>query len=296
MGYCFLGISLLCGSIKGYCGKRLSGQVEKHKDAVYANLLRMLLCTGIGLGIVFFKEGIFSLQIHYNVLFSTFLSGVSTAVFVVSWLLLVRHGAYMLLDVFSMIGVVIPLIGGKIFFQETIKGTQWVGLLILLCAVCIMCSYNNSIKEKITKMSFLLLVVCGTANGITDFSQKLFIKTAEATSVVVFNFYTYFFAALSLGIYYSMIKKSEGKTKEKTNFDKRYVYICVMSVSLFIASYFKTRAASYLSAAELYPMFNGTALILSTFMARIFFHEKISVKCIVGIVLSFIALIFINVL
>lgn len=55
MGYVFLAISLLCGATKGYCGKRTSGHTERITDAVYANLLRMLLCIVIGFFVVLFS-------------------------------------------------------------------------------------------------------------------------------------------------------------------------------------------------------------------------------------------------
>ena len=47
---------------------------------------------------------------------------------------------------------------------------------------------------------------------------------------------------------------------------------------------------------RLYPLFQGSALTMSTIMSAVFFNERLNVKCIVGILISFIALIIINVL
>ena len=69
-----------------------------------------------------------------------------------------------------------------------------------------------------------------------------------------------------------------------------------MSVCLFANSYFKTLAAGILPSAKLYPLNQGASLILSSFMSMIFFKEKMTGKCIIGIILSFIALLVINLL
>ncbi len=48
MGYFYLAISVLCGNIKGFCGKKTSGLTEEMSDAVRFNLVRMMFCIIIG--------------------------------------------------------------------------------------------------------------------------------------------------------------------------------------------------------------------------------------------------------
>jgi multidrug transporter EmrE-like cation transporter len=69
-----------------------------------------------------------------------------------------------------------------------------------------------------------------------------------------------------------------------------------MAVCLFANSYFKTVAAQHLDAIKLYPLNQGGAVILSLLMSSILFKEKINAKCILGIALSFVALLMINLL
>jgi drug/metabolite transporter (DMT)-like permease len=73
-------------------------------------------------------------------------------------------------------------------------------------------------------------------------------------------------------------------------------YVAVMSVCLFLNSYFKTTAAIYLDASQLYPLNQGLVIVLSAIMAAIFFKEKITARCLLGMVIAFAGLIFINVL
>ena len=61
-------------------------------------------------------------------------------------------------------------------------------------------------------------------------------------------------------------------------------------------SYFKTFAAGRLLSAQLYPLAQSGSLILSSIMSAVFFDEKLNLKSVVGITMSFTALIIINVL
>ena len=295
MGYLFLGISLLAGATKGYCGKRMGNFAANTSSAVLLNLIRMLLCTVLGalMVVAYGHTGYFSFD--SRVILISAVSGISTSVFVVTWLICVRKSAYMMLDIFLMLGTLVPMISGYFAFGESITLNQWIGFFVLVIAVIIMCSYNNSIKTKLRLSSFLLLVLCGLANGITDFSQKMFVKMIPQVPISIFNLYSYIFAAITLAVVYAVIAP-----KDKAHFDKslcgKYMYIIIMSVMLIANSYFKTKAATHLDSAQLYPLNQGMALILSTLMASVFFKEKLTAKCVIGICIAFAGLLIMNVL
>jgi len=308
MGYLFLGIALLCGATKGYCGKKSSGFVTEFRDSMLINLIRMLLCILLGCGVLGFGAGFSALAISPPALFMTLLSGVTTSVFVISWLLSVRRGAYMLVDVFLMLGVVVAIFLSWAVLGETVTLKQAIGFVILLGAVYLMCSYQRATKGKLTLLSFALLVLCGVSTGLTDFSQKWFVRTMEETPVSVFQFYTYVFSALTLLIFYVVSGLAERRkataaeavaaAPRKTLRQKLplvlIAYIVVMAVCLYLHSYFKTLAAGELSASQLYPLNQGGGLLLSTAMAAVFFKEKPNASSIVGILLAFAALLLIN--
>lgn len=297
MGYLFLCISLLAGATKGFCGKKTSGYAANSTSAVLINFIRMAMCVIFSAILMLLMGDIRELTLDSMVILISAVSGISTSLFVVTWLLSVRKNAYMMVDVFLMLGTIVPMSLGYFIFSEKIHARQWIGFAVLLVAAIIMCSYNNSIKIKLTPSAFILLLVCGLSNGITDFSQKWFVKSLPSTPVSVFNLYTYVFAALTLAVCYAIFSK-----KEKVRFDNNaasstklvYVFIAIMSVSLIACSYFKTLAAAYLDSAQLYPLNQGAALTLSTLMAAIFFKEKLNLKCVIGIALSFIGLLIMN--
>ncbi len=294
MGYLWLSISLVAGAVKGYCGKKTSGYVNEYKDAMFINAIRMIFCIIIGFFVAIIPEGIGVLSSDNVTLLLALMSGAMTAGFVVSWLISVKTGAYMMLDVFLMMGTIVPIIASSIMFDETPGIIQWIGFLLLVTAVIIMCSYNIQIKGKMSAGSIILLILCGLFNGLTDLSQKLFVKFSPSASAAVFNFYTYIFAAAFLIIMYFVFPKKNKANDMKSNIKPIIGYILVMSVCLFSNSFFKTMAAAYLPSSQLYPLSQGAALILSSLVAAVFFKEKLTKRCIVGIIISFVALLMIN--
>lgn len=82
----------------------------------------------------------------------------------------------------------------------------------------------------------------------------------------------------------------------KRSLDKQtLLYIAIMATFLFCNSYFKTLAATRLSAIQIYPLAQGSALILTLLMSSLFFKEKIKPLCIIGLIIMFTGLIFINI-
>lgn len=301
MGYLFLSLALAAGITKGYCGKRTSAAIVSRSDSMIMNLLRMVVCVFIGLFLLLAQGQISELIPDGFMLFVTALSGIASACFVVSWLLSVRTGAYMMVEVFLLIGVIVPIVLCRVFFGEEIGLWQIVGILILLVAVYIMTTYNSSVKGKLSVGSFILLLICGLSNGVADFSQKLFVKTRPDGSVSAFNLYTYVFAALTLVVAYLIFRAID--KKDGTEIRKPievikpiWYFVLIMAVCLFANSFFKTVAAQYLDAVQLYPLNQGCSVLLALLMSSVIFKEKITFKCVVGICLSFVALLMINLL
>ena len=94
MGYLFLAISLLAGAAKGYCGKKMGSFAVNVQSAVLLNLLRMSLCVVFGILLVFGYNHTGYLTLNPKAIIISALSGVSTAAFVITWLLSVRKSVY----------------------------------------------------------------------------------------------------------------------------------------------------------------------------------------------------------
>lgn len=298
MGYLFLAIALLCGCTKGYCGKKTSGAVKELRDAMLANIVRMLFCVVVGFAVLALQGEVSRLRVDSNTLLIAAFSGIATAMFVVLWLVEVKKGAYMMINVFLLLGSIFPIAVSTVLFGESIKINQIIGFVVLTAAVIVMCSYSNSVKEKMSLTSFILLFLCGLANGAAALSQKLFVVYVKDGSNAVFNLYTYVFSAIVLAACYLLfgIKGTRQSKNVFSNNKALFCYICVMALCLFLYSYFMTMAAAYLPAVILYPLSQGAGLILSSLMAALFFKEKITKTCMLGLILAFAGLIVMNML
>ena len=300
MGYLFCLFALLVGVTKGYCGKKTSGTVTTLPGTMLFNAVRMLICIPIGFLCVLIYTGSPSLAIDGKTLLISVLSGAATSCFVVSWIACVRKGAYMMVDVFLTLGVIVPVVLCRIFFDEAVRWNQILGILLLAAAAYIMCSYNKSIgKAKIKLSSVLLLTFCGAANGLTSFSQKWF-RYESSADVSLFNFYTYIFSAVILIACWLTVRAAHpdqsGGTIDRKTLIRLGGYVTVMSLCLFLHSLFSTMAAGYLASSQLYPLMQGGSLVLSMLMSAVFFGEKINLRCIIGIGVTFAALLCINLL
>lgn len=302
MGYLFLSVSVLSGSIKGFVAKKVSDKTSGLKSAVFTNFIRMLFCIPIGLLFVLVDGGIGNLAVDKKVLAIAALSGITTSVFIVSWLLAVQKSAYTAVDTFVAMGLLVPILLSFAFYKESISCSQIIGLALLLTAVVLMTLYSNQVKTKLTVFSFLLLLAVGFANGVTDFTQKIFTYNANGTPASVFNFYIYVFSAVVLLAVFLCLREkpytAENSDGNKAAaWDKRKtLYIAVMAIFLFCNTYFKTLAADRLPAVQVYPLAQGAALVLSLLMAAFFFKEKIKPLCIVGLIILFIGLLLINII
>ncbi len=291
-GYIFLAFALLGGLFKGFCGKLISNGAETFKQVLSVNIVRMFFCAFIGFCVVTIS-GISSLSVDGPTVAVCLFSAVCMTVFCVCWMFAYRFEAYMYLNIFTMLGAVATCFFGLVVFNEPINASQWVGMAILLVAVYIMTIYNKKLKGKMTFFEVILLIVGALGSSLADFSQKIYTKTI-GTDASVFNFYTYLFSLAILLVATLFVKSPE---KEKKDADKRYLILCfVMSVCLYINSLSKTFAASYLTTAQMYPVLQGANLIFSALMAHIFFKEKVTPRCIVGMTCAFAGLIVMNVL
>ena len=124
------------------------------------NTVRMLACIFVGFAILAFEGDLSILAGSPQLIAIAALSGISTAAFTVTWLLSVKQGAYMMVDVFLLSGVLLPLLLCQFIYGETIALVQWGGITLLIVAGYIVCTYNVSINGK---MSVRALVLCGAS-------------------------------------------------------------------------------------------------------------------------------------
>ncbi len=295
MGYLYTLLAVSSNEVNGYCGKMSSNYTAGLRDAMLFNAIRMGIAVLMAMVISVISGGIQSLKIHSEDVISIVMSGIFNPIFLVTWLISIKTGAYLMVSVFLMLGVIVPSMGSQILYGEMVYPFQWLGFGILLLSAVVLCSYNNKIKTKIRFSDLLLLLACGLSCGLNDFSQKIFTKNASGTPVSTFNCYAFLVAAFVLLMCYFVLPKDKRSCFSKGFSKSIMLYIGVMAACLFLYAFFQTQATKFLSTAVTFPMTRGLSLVFSAAMAAICFKEKINLKCIIGIVLALTGILIINI-
>lgn len=300
MGYLFAALALGAGSIKAFCGKKISGKTPTLKNAILTNFVRMLFCIAFGFILLWIVDGVSALKMDGKVILLALGGSLATCVFLVSWLLAMRKNAYMTVEAFVLASMLVPVLLKLFFYGEGVGVFQWIGLSILLFSVFLMSIYNNQTKGKLTLLGLALLLCVCLANGLNSFTQNIFKQEFASFSAAAFNFYVYVFSAVFLGVVYLCIKeppKEEDNEEKEPLFDRvKLLYIAIMAVCLFCNSYFITLANGYLPAVKLNPLLNVSSLLVGVFLSAVFFKEKLKKVSVIGISLMIVGVIFINVL
>jgi len=295
MGYIYLAIALLTNNIKGYCGKQMSRYSAKLNDTLLICFFRMLMCIGTSAIILAVTGGFFGLEITPKLIGFSAFSGISTAILVAAWLFAANSSGYMMLEVFQMLGVGVTILMSFICYQEEITVRDIIGFCVLVFAAYLM---HAGTKVKPTLKTLAVVILCGLANGMTDFSQKAFIYSGLDTTTAQFQLCSYVFAAATLIALYTAM--TAGKKPEDNDggavaiLKKTWYFVLIMAVCLYGNSFFKTEAANYLSAAKLYTLSQGGTMAIGTLMSAFIFKEKLTLKSYVSIAITFIGLLIIN--
>ena len=100
-------------------------------------------------------------------------------------------------------------------------------------------------------------------------------------------------AAVVLGAIFLFCKDKNAFDAKKMLYDIGIVVI-VMSICLFVNSYFKALANNYIPPAQLYPIYQAGGLIFSALMSMLFFKEKITPRCILGLIIAFVSILLLK--
>ena len=292
MGYFSLLIALFSGTAKGFFGKRISGTVATQRQSVLVNSVRMVICVLISLVLLAPEALRGGIYIDGAAWLFGALAGITLSLFLVTWLLAVRRGAFMLISVTQMFGVVITLVCSFFVFQTPVLPRQFIAIAILMLAVWIMGSYSAALKGRLGLGTVALLLLCGVSSGLYDFSLKLFTYYSES-NISTLNLISYAIAAIVLGGVFFLPTREE--PFEVKGLLRATVFpVLIMSVCLFLNSYFKALANNYLSPAQVYPIYQAGGLIFSAAMSAVFFKEKITPRCVVGLILAFVSILLLK--
>jgi drug/metabolite transporter (DMT)-like permease len=193
-------------------------------------------------------------------------------------------------SVATKMSLVIPVLFGVFWYQETLSFFQILGILLALIAV-----YFASIKTKdinLPNTSILLPVLVFLGSGVIDTSIKYLQEIhVEETEYPLFSAVV-FASAATIGLL-SIIFKSI-KTKEKIAWKDIFGGIALGIPNYFSIYYLlKALQSETLNSASVFTINNVAIVMFSTLLGIILFEEQLSLKNWIGISLAIISIVLI---
>ena len=196
-------------------------------------------------------------------------------------------------SVANKMSVVIPVILAFIIYKDSPDLFKILGIIIALLSVFLVSASHKKEENKSDKKNFLLPLAVFLGSGIIDalvnYAQKILVHSEAETAC--FSGLSFFAAGLIGVVAFVLFYK------EKSTIDIKKTLLAgiILGTPNFFSIYFIMKAidANFMQSSVLYPILNVSVVLGSTFCAYLFFAEKISVKNMIGIALSVIAIAFI---
>lgn len=286
MGFIFLFLAKLAGTIKTVCAKKCGVEAAGAKSSIKISLIRSFVCVLIS-SIVFLLDFEYMETIGMGI---SLFSGLCNAIFLFLWLLAAERVSLCMLEIFCMVGsVVIPLIlAPYLYVDEFILWYQWIGVGLLFLSMFFFFEkkIGNENGGRLTWGTFALLLGCAGSSAGTLITQKLYI-TYSRGNMAGFNFITFFVMAL-LFLVVSIMLKYNKKQKSENEFGKGlptkiYILIIIAAVMLYGYQVLSMQAVKYFDSGIFYPLSYAITWPMMFLSDTLIFKEKIGVKKFLGL-------------
>ena len=196
-------------------------------------------------------------------------------------------------SVATKMSVVVPVLFGLLYYNESLGGVKLIGIAIALIAV-----YLTSNKSKqgisVNRKSIVLPILVFIGSGIIDTSIKFLEDTYVANNDVPLFSAIIFLAAAVIGFIFIIIQIIRGSFKFE--FKNIIAGIC-LGVPNYFSIYFlvKTLRSDILESSGIFAINNVSIVALSTFAGIFIFKEKLIRKNWIGIALAILSIVLISI-
>lgn len=196
-------------------------------------------------------------------------------------------------SVATKMSVVVPVLFGLLYYNESLGNVKLIGIAIALIAVYLT---SNKSKQGITvnRKSIVLPILVFIGSGIIDTSIKFLEDTYVANNDVPLFSAIIFLAAAIIGFIFIIIQIIRGSFKFE--FKNIIAGIC-LGVPNYFSIYFlvKTLRSDILESSGIFAINNVSIVALSTFAGIFIFKEKLIRKNWIGIALAILSIVLISI-
>lgn len=195
-------------------------------------------------------------------------------------------------SVAAKMSVVIPILFGLIYYNESLGISKFLGILLALVAVYLVSiKKSDGLKIKASNLIFPLLVFLGS--GVIDTSVKyLEGEYVGKDDIAIFSATIYAMAAL-IGI---MILAIQGFRDQFQFQFKNVLGGIALGIPNYFSIYFLVQAlrSGIFESSGIFTINNVSVVMISTLLGIILFREKILVKNWIGIALAILGILLIT--
>ena len=238
------------------------------------------LCCGF-IFIAYHRAPAFS---TYSLVLALLMAACTTAYTLLGFIMMKNFGMTLFTVFLMMGGMTLPYIYGVARLGEECTFFNIGGLFMILAGIILANLKKGGGGAKNIAIGVVVFVVNGMCSIISKTHQ---IETVYATvSSPDFTFWTSVgkFALCSLIL---PLMKPQATQPAECGLSKKSLFCLLAAVAFVPASILQFAAAKTLPATVLYPIVSGGLIIISAFIDRIFFKEKISRAAVAGIALCF---------
>lgn len=282
MSYLLLLLSLAGNAMRASVSKIIGRDyVSGGEDARLFNTI-----SGIATSLVLLCVSGFSISMDSRTLLLSAIFGFVYFIAFLSYSKAISLGSMSYTTLFTSLGMIIPIIYSAIFMGETPMPLQIAGLIVLIISLVIMNTGGK--KEKWSFAWIVWVLLSFLASGSISLIQKISsLGAVEENRLgflsVTFAFYT-LFSALSLVFY-----------REKLAFSVRRI---LLSASQGLCDALQHSLnfilASMLPSIVLFPVLGGGAALIAVVIAMLFFHEKLSSREKLSVLLIVLSLVLLS--
>lgn len=195
-------------------------------------------------------------------------------------------------SVAAKMSVVIPIVFGLVYYNESLGVIKFIGILLALAAVYLASiKTKDGLKIKTSNLIFPLLVFLGS--GIIDTTVK-YVEGEHVgeNDIPIFSATIYAMSAL-LGVGLIAFQAFQGKFKFQF---KNVLGGIALGIPNYFSIYFLVLAlrSGIFESSGIFTLNNVSIVMVSTLLGVILFKEKILTKNWIGIALSILAILFIT--
>ncbi len=233
--------------------------------------------------------GGFNLQ---GLLIATF-SGIFLAIS--SWLQIeaLKGGTMVLSSIFSTAGLIVPCLLGIFVFDEPMNYIQFICIFVFFAASVLIVDSSKKIYGHFSPKMLIYLLGGLVSNGMTMFCQKLFGELQPDGNVSMFSLMTFLIPSVIL---FLGLKPIEATGEKKEPLSKNIIlYALFLAFAVFIVQQFVTILTPMLSSAVLFTFVMGGATVVTVIVGAIVYKEKVSFKCVAGVVICLLSMLLIKI-